>query len=142
LQLPGTLDGVETVVKQHTRPPSGVQISWHRMQVEGPGAGKDFKLYPGGGSAWDRAETGTRHSPGIQPAHVEEIVAHGATAVVLSPGMNKQLQVHPDTCRYLEERSVTVHAAETSEAVRIYNDLTAGALVAGLRLRIRHRGHR
>ena len=102
------------------------------MEVEGLGVGKDFKLYPGGGRAWDWAETGTRHSPGIQPADVEELVARGATTVVLSQGMNKQLQVHPDTRRYLEERSITVHVAETREAVEIYNDLTEGTLVAGL----------
>jgi hypothetical protein len=129
--LLGTLDGMETV-EQDMRPPRIAQISWGRMQVEGLGAGKDFKLYPGGGRAWDWAETGTRHSPGIQPADVEELVARGATTVVLSQGMNEQLHVHPDTRRYLEQRSITVHVAETREAVRIYNDLAEGTLVAGL----------
>ncbi len=123
---------MKTVVKQQERPPRIVQLSWGRMEVEGLGTGKDFKLYPGGGRAWDWAETGTRHSPGIQPADVEELVARGATAVVLSQGMNKQLHVHPDTYRYLDERSITVHVAETREAVKIYNELTERALVAGL----------
>jgi hypothetical protein len=132
VRLASTLDGMEPVVKQGKRAPRIVRISWGRMEVEGLGVGKDFKLYPGGGRAWDWAETGTRHSPGIQPADVEELVARGATTVVLSQGMNKQLQVHPDTRRYLEERSVTVHIAETREAVRIYNELTEGTLVAGL----------
>jgi len=129
--LLGTLDGMETV-EQDKRPPRIAQIFWGRMQVEGLGAGKDFKLYPGGGRAWDWAETGTRHSPGIQPADVEELVARGATTVVLSQGMNEQLHVHPDTRRYLEQRSITVHVAETREAVKIYNDLAEGTLVAGL----------
>lgn len=132
MRLPGTLDGMETVVKRRKRPPRIVQVSWGRMEVEGLGVGKDFKLYPGGGRAWDWAETGTRHSPGIQPADVEELVARGATTVVLSQGMNKRLRVPPDTCRYLEERSITVHVAETREAVKIYNDLAGGTLVAGL----------
>jgi len=35
--LPGTLDGMQTVVKQDQRPPRIVQISWGRMQVEGLG---------------------------------------------------------------------------------------------------------
>ncbi|HEY1318943.1 MAG TPA: MTH938/NDUFAF3 family protein [Streptosporangiaceae bacterium] len=96
------------------------------------GAGKDFKLYPGGGREWDWNETGTRHSPGIQPADVEELLAHGATVVVLSLGMNRRLQVDPHTLDYLSGRSVTVHAAETREAVRIYNDLAQDAPVAGL----------
>lgn len=102
------------------------------MEIEGLGAGKDFKLYPGGGRAWDWAETGTGHPPGIQPADVEELATRGATAVVLSQGMNKRLQIHPDTRRCLEERSITVHVAETGEAVEICNDLVEGAPVAGL----------
>lgn len=42
-------------------------ISWSHMRMEGPGGGKDVKLYPGGGQAWDWAETGTRHLPGTGP---------------------------------------------------------------------------
>ena len=82
MQLPGTLDGMEAVVRQEKRSPRIVRISWGRMEVERLGAGKDFKLYPGGGRAWDWAETGTMHSPGIQPADVEDLLARGATTVV------------------------------------------------------------
>jgi hypothetical protein len=106
------------------------------MRVEGPGvgavAGKDLKLYPGGARAWDWSETGTRHSPGIQPADVEELLAHGATAVVLSLGMDRQLQVDPATVEFLQERSIEVHIAETREAVKIYNELAATVQVGGL----------
>jgi hypothetical protein len=132
VRLAGTLDGMEPVVKEHKRPPRIAGISWGRMEVEGLGTGKDFKLYPGGGRAWDWRETGTAHSPGIQPADVEELVAHGATTVVLSQGMDNQLQVHPDTRRYLEERSITTYVAQTREAVKIYNDLAEAGLVGGL----------
>jgi hypothetical protein len=45
--------------------------------------------------------------------------------------MTKRWQVHPDTCRYLSQRSVTVHVAETREAVKIYNGLTGDTPVAG-----------
>jgi hypothetical protein len=128
----GTLAGMGMVAKQEQRAPRILAIGWGRMQVEGLGAGKDFKLYPGGGRAWDWAETGTRHSPGIQPADVEELLARGAGTVVLSTGMNQRLQVPPATCHYLEQHGVTVHVAETREAVKIYNDLAEGALVAGL----------
>ncbi len=107
-------------------------VSWGRMEIEGIGTGKDFKLYPGGGREWDWNETGTRHSPGIQPADVEELLAHGATVVVLSLGMNRRLQVAPGTLDYLAGRSVAVHVAETREAVKIYNDLADGVPVAGL----------
>jgi hypothetical protein len=63
---------------------------------------------------------------------VEELLARGATVVVLSLGMNRRLQVDPRTLDYLARRSVTVHAAETREAIRIYNDLAQDAPVAGL----------
>jgi predicted enzyme related to lactoylglutathione lyase len=51
---------------------------------------------------------------------------------VLSQGMNKQLQVHPATHRYLEQRSITVHVAGTREAVKTCNELAEGVPVAGL----------
>lgn len=112
--------------------PRILAISWGHMEVEGLGAGKDFKLYPGGGRDWDWSGTGMRHSPGIQPADVEELLAHGATAVVLSQGMDRRLQVDPATLEYLERRSITVHVAETCEAVEIYNKLAGTVGVAGL----------
>src|SRR5262245_15178520 len=112
--------------------PRIIDVSWGRMEVAGVGTGKDFKLYPGGGREWDWSETGTRHVPGIQPADVEELLAHGATVIVLSLGMDQQLQVDPATVKLLEERSITVHIAETREAVELYNDLTESHAVGGL----------
>jgi len=117
---------------QEKSSPRILQISWGHMEVEGLGAGKDFKLYPGGGRDWDWAETGTRHSPGIQPADVEELLAHGSDAIVLSQGMEMRLQVDPATLEYLGQRSISVHVAETSEAVEIYNKLAATTAVGGL----------
>lgn len=115
------------------RSPEILEISWGHMQVAGLGTGKDFKLFPGGGREWDWAQTGTRHSPGIQPADVEELLAHGATTVVLSQGMEMRLQVDPAVYEYLKRHSVPVHTAETSAAVAIYNELAAGGHpVAGL----------
>jgi hypothetical protein len=108
------------------------EISWGRMAVAGLGVSKDYKLYPGGGRAWDWAETGTRHRPGIQPGDVEELLAHGATTVVLAQGIDQQLHVDPATLKLLDERGVTVHVAETREAVRIYNDLAGNTPVGGL----------
>ena len=63
---------------------------------------------------------------------MEELLAHGATVVVLSLGMNRRLQVGPGTLDYLASRSVAAHVAETREAVKIYNDLADGVPVAGL----------
>jgi hypothetical protein len=113
------------------RSPRILEISWGRMKVDGVGCGKDFKLWPGGGREWDWAETGTAHVPGIRPADVEELVARGAAAVVLSQGMEKRLQVDPATYEYLQRYSVTVHTAETNEAVRIYNQLAEERVPVG-----------
>jgi hypothetical protein len=109
-----------------------VDIVWGRIDVEGVGTGKDLKLYPGGGREWDWTETGTRHTPGIQPADVEELLNHGATHVVLSRGMDLKLQVDPATIAYLEARSVTVHVLETREAAKTYNELAERVPVGGL----------
>ncbi|WP_232304003.1 MTH938/NDUFAF3 family protein [Pseudofrankia sp. DC12] len=89
-------------------------------------------LYPGGGREWDWSENGTRHEPGILPADVEELLAHGATVIVLSRGMHLRLKTAPATLTLLEERTVTVHQAETTQAVALYNELAAAQAVAGL----------
>jgi hypothetical protein len=46
--------------------------------------------------------------------------------------MELQLQVDPRTLTFLAEQGVAVHVAETTEAVRIYNDLAATQPVGGL----------
>ncbi len=103
------------------------------MKVEGLGAGKDFKLWPGGGRAWDWSETGTRHEPGIQLADVRDLLDHGARTVVLSRGMQSRLQICPETLKELERLGVTVHVDKTDRAVARYNDLARReAAVGGL----------
>jgi len=109
-------------------------VSWGRLDVEdGAQSFKDAKLYPGGARAWDWNETGTSHTPGIQPADVEELLDQGADVVVLSRGMNERLQVQSETLRVLEEAGVETHVLQTEEAVARYNNLQAdGRLVGGL----------
>ncbi len=112
--------------------PRILAVSWGHMEIEGLGTGKDFKLYPGGGHEWDWSETGMRHSPGIQPADVEELLAYGATTVVLSRGMDLVLQTDPRTLEFLAAKSITVHVLETLEAVALYNSLVETTPVGGL----------
>lgn len=119
------------VVALSTGSPKILRVSWGRMEAEGVPPGKDLKLYPGGGREWDWSETGTRHDPGIQPSDVDELLAHGVTAVVLSRGMQLQLQVDPATLELLEKQGIAVHVAETTEAVAIYNRLAAAAEPVG-----------
>jgi hypothetical protein len=114
------------------RSPKILALSWGHMEVEGLGAGKDFKLYPGGGRQWDWSETGTRHSPGIQLSDVDELLDHGATTVVLSRGVDRRLEVDLSVVRALEDRGITVHIAQTQEAVARYNRLAVEGPVGGL----------
>ena len=113
--------------------PKIASLAWGRLQVEGVAAPyKDAKLFPGGSRAWDWNETGTRHEPGIQPADVEELLAKGARTVVLSRGMQRRLQVCPETLAMLSARGVTAHVLQTEEAVRRYNELRERESVAAL----------
>ena len=107
-------------------------IAWGRLEVEGQGAFKDAKLYPGGARAWDWGATGTRHVPGIQPADIAELLDHGADVVVLSRGMLERLQICPETLDLLRNRGIPAHVLPTEQAVRLYNELAAKHRVGGL----------
>lgn len=112
--------------------PRITHVSWGRMDVEGLGQGKDFKLFPGGGRPWDWRETGTAHSPGIQPSDVQELLDHGATVVVLTRGMQLRLETCPETLELLESNGVAYHIEETRAAVALYNALAKTECVGGL----------
>ncbi len=112
--------------------PRITHLSWGRLEVEGEQAFKDAKLFPGGAREWDWRETGTHHVPGIQPADIEELLAQGATAVVLSKVILERLQVCPETLALLEDRGIPVHVLQTEAAVRRYNELRDSERVAGL----------
>lgn len=115
-----------------TESPEIERVTWGRMEVRGVGAAKDFKLYPGGGRAWDWTETGTRHVPGIQVADVEELLERGSKVVVLSRGMVLALRTKPETLSLLEAEGVPVFVEETRAAVKRYNLLTRETAVGGL----------
>ncbi|HZM77459.1 MAG TPA: MTH938/NDUFAF3 family protein [Candidatus Limnocylindrales bacterium] len=110
-----------------------IRVEWGEITVDGVGEFKDAKVFPDSVQEWDWNDTGTRHSPGIQPADVEELVDAGAEAIVLSRGMERRLSVMPETLDYLKSRGIEVHVAETKEAVDVYHRLSAskptGALI-------------
>ncbi len=109
------------------------ELSWGRMAIDGVGTGKDLKLWPGGGREWDWMETGTHHVPGIQPTDVEELLANGCQAIVLTRGMLLRLQTCSETMSFLEAKGIAVYVAETKKAAKIYNDLASrGDAVGGL----------
>ncbi len=114
------------------RSPRITHISWGRMEAEGLGVGRDFKLWPGGGREWDWSETNTHHVPGIQPAELQELLEKGSKVVVLTRGMLLVLQTCPETLEMLKEKGIAVHVEETKAAVELYNKLAETEPVGGL----------
>ncbi len=112
--------------------PRIVRLVWGRVEVAGGQVLKDAILYPGGCQEWDWRVRGTNHSPGIQPADVEMLLAKGAATVVLSLGMNGRLLVAPATRRLLADRGVEAHMARTEEAMSLYNRLREEGPVGAL----------
>ena len=84
---------------------------------------KDAKLWPGGGRDWDWTETGTHHSPGIQPADVEELLDNGSRIIVLSQGMWQKLKTKPETLKLLKQKDIITSVLKTKAAVKRYNEL-------------------
>lgn len=118
---------------EERRSPRIERLSWGHMEITGVGAGKDFKLWPGGGRAWDWRETDTHHMPGIQPADVEELLDNGSKTIILSRGMLLMLHTCKETLALLERKHIQVHVAETKAAAEIYNGLaSSGEAVGGL----------
>ncbi len=120
-------------MEQEANSPRVTHLSWGHLELEGvDGSFKDAKLFPGGARAWDWNETGTNHDPGIQPADIEELLEHGASAVVLSKGFNERLRVTQDALRMLEDRGVSAHVRQTEEAIQLYNELRETERVGAL----------
>uniref|UniRef100_A0A2K5LVB9 Mth938 domain-containing protein n=1 Tax=Cercocebus atys TaxID=9531 RepID=A0A2K5LVB9_CERAT len=70
--------------------PEIASLSWGHMKVKGSNTTyKDCKVWPGGSRTWDWRETGTEHSPGVQPADVKEVVEKGVQTLVIGRGMSE-----------------------------------------------------
>jgi hypothetical protein len=102
------------------------------VTVSSHGSFKDVKLFPGGAREWDWGETGTSHSPGIQPSDVQELLDHGVDVVILGTGMFGRLKVCPETLDILEAQSVEVRMLKTEDAVREYNEVRGQEAVGAL----------
>lgn len=81
--MPKALRTLDTS-ERRKRSPRITMLAWGRIEVNGVGAFRDAKVFPGGAREWDWNETGTTHEPGIQPADVAELLDHGPTTIVLS----------------------------------------------------------
>ena len=111
-------------------------LSWGQLEVTIDGEKqyyKDCKIWPGGAREWRWGETGTHHDPGIQPADIEEVLAHDPEAVVLGRGQLGRLNVCAETETLLRERGISYHIEKTGKAVTLFNDLAKqGKRVGGV----------
>lgn len=113
--------------------PRILSSGWGRIEIEGIGAGKDYKLWPGGGRPWDWREHGTGHVAGIQNEDVAELLEHGCTAIVLSRGRFSRLKVAEALVDSLRSKGLRVEVASTKSAIALYNELARqGVAVGGL----------
>ncbi|XP_054293822.1 mth938 domain-containing protein isoform X2 [Pongo pygmaeus] len=114
--------------------PEIASLSWGQMKVKGSNTTyKDCKVWPGGSRTWDWRETGTEHSPGVQPADVKEIVEKGVQTLVIGRGMSEALKVPSSTVEYLRKHGIDVRVLQTEQAVKEYNALVAqGVRVGGV----------
>lgn len=114
--------------------PEITSLSWGHMKVKGCASNyKDCKVWPGGSRAWDWRETGTDHSPGVQPADLEEVLRKGVDLLVIGRGMSEALKVPSATVDFVKQKGVDVRVLQTEKAVAEYNKLVGqGAKVGGV----------
>jgi len=108
--------------------------SWGKLEVKGVQyVYKDAKLFPGGSRAWNWKVTGTEHSPGVQPADVQELLDHGARILVLSTGVFGRLKIQQATIDHIKAQGAQALVYKTPEAILVYNELCetqpVGALI-------------
>lgn len=64
---------------------------------------------------------------------MDELLAHGATVVVLSKGVQERLKTCPETLQMLEAKRIVFHILQTEAAIQRYNELVGqGELVGAL----------
>jgi hypothetical protein len=111
-------------------------LAWGQMEVTVDGEAqhfKDCKIWPGGAREWRWEETGTHHSPGIQPADIEEVLEQEVEVIMFGRGQLGRLNVSAETESLLRERGIPYHVEMTKRAVQVFNELVAqGKRVGGL----------
>ena len=111
-------------------------LSWGNMEVSIAGEKqnfKDCKVWPSGAREWRWGETGTHHSPGIQPTDIEEILSQNVDVIVLGRGQLGRLCISTETEDLLRKRGISYHVEKTRKAVALFNELVQrGKRVGGV----------
>ncbi len=109
-----------------------VRDAWGEIELSDSRTFKDVKLWPGGAREWNWAETGTRHSPGVQFTDVEECLEPQVKTIILSRGRMKRLKVKKELVQQLESDGYEVKVCSTEKAIAAYNDRVKSGTVAAL----------
>jgi len=101
-------------------------LTWGNMEVSIDGEKqvfKDCKVWPGGAREWRWGETETHHSPGIQPADIEEILSQDIDVIVLGRGQLGKLCISAETEELLRKRGISYHVEKTRKAIALFNEM-------------------
>jgi hypothetical protein len=107
-------------------------VKWGEIITDDGNRYKDAKLFPGGSGKWNWNETGTHHTPGIQPDDIKELLEHDAEIIVLSQGFYERLQVSDNAKQFLNQKNIPFYILETSKAAQKYNALRETQKVGAL----------
>jgi len=118
----------------YTQAPIISSIVWGKVVVKNPDGKecvyKDCILTPKGSQKWDWNKTGTEHVPGIQIDDIKDFIDE-VDIIILSKGMDNQLQTKTDTYSYVKEKKKKLHILNTRLAVEKYNELVAQGVKVG-----------
>ena len=104
--------------------PGTVAGEWGKMTLR-DAVYRDLKIWPGGASEWNwRDVHDTHHAPGVRVSLLKELVASGATTIVLGTGYEGVLQITPEARTYIAAtKDVRFEIQNTAAAINAYNAL-------------------
>lgn len=106
------------------------RLEWGRVHTS-VGSFRDAKLWPGGGREWDWNETGTHHSPGVQPEDLLEVLGHGSEVVIIGCGQSQRLGVTQEAENLVTDRGSEILVLESNRAIDRYNELADNGVAVG-----------
>lgn len=94
--------------------------SFGRITVGGKAYSSDIIIYPNSvNSSWWRREGHL-----LQKEDIEDILVTPVSIVIIGTGFYGAMKVPDETRDYLEAKNIQLHICITSEAVKLYNDLS------------------
>lgn len=97
---------------------------------------KDVKIWPNNVEPWNWQDCGTRHDPGVTWLAVESMLTH-VDILILSTGMDRALMVPSSLVDKIKTNTlIDVRVVDSSEAVKLYNELISSQSEGGEKKKI------